>query len=409
MIKEMVIFGVFFIVINLQTTSENIIPKKYIGTYIARDYITTLRITRSHIMSLNKIRKKGIYDIIAIDKDKIYSNLRFHDQYALDTEEFSHNWVDENEILISDKKGNIYQKISTNANYYLELKKFYFSYLSNSIQLTDEFGNSMEILDNGKIILNDKEYNLYLDVAFRKDKVDLIYSRNPRSVYGIRINNNYISIYRVEDIGEINFDINEKTIENQFFFITSKILMDYNFFLNNLIENIRNTSDQYYYHQLIATIVDLSNDIDLVRYFEEEQNLIRNAYYLLGDYFFDSDIDTAIEYYKKSFKYCASNRERKSSIVDTVDLSDWTDEGKNNAPCYYIAYNIACAYSLRYIRSGTQSYQNIESSFSWLRAALDMSYPHYNHLYQDEDLRVLRSDYGKRFNELINSYNAKKK
>jgi len=62
MIKNFAPMFIFFLVMNLQATADTSIPEQFIGTYVARDYITSLRITRSHITSM--ALKSKIYILV---------------------------------------------------------------------------------------------------------------------------------------------------------------------------------------------------------------------------------------------------------------------------------------------------------------------------------------------------------
>ncbi|MBN2535428.1 MAG: DUF4424 family protein [Spirochaetales bacterium] len=119
----------------------------------------------------------------------------------------------------------------------------------------------------------------------------------------------------------------------------------------------------YKYHDTACTKTIDKRSKDILR---------KAAFFIAGD-LFKSDLNASISLYYHAFYYCysikntpyyykpdwfPSNRE-----VIEEDYGSWEHEGENNAPCYYIAYNLACAYS---------KLEKGELAGQWLNAALTM-------------------------------------
>jgi hypothetical protein len=355
---------------------------------------------------MKEIQKSKIYEVVTITSDKIYSNLSFHDQYALKLDDFLHNANNYDSDIITDRKDNVYNKISNETDYYIQIRKYYTQTLCYNTYEKSSNGNSIEIMDNGNIKLNGIEYRLYLDVMGRDDSIDLIYNSESHEVYGIKINNNYIAIYSVEDIGEITFDINESTMKEKYRFYASKDsagpIEEDRIILLKSIDTLKNKNDTHSLNIILEFIGNIessdSNDARL-SYFKKEKNILRNSYCELGNYYFNINFSKAELYYKKALTYSLSNKDMISDLSTKMDLRTWIDAGIDNAPCYYIAYNLACLYAQKYQENSSLAEK--ENAFKWLSLALRLNYPHYKHLYKDKDIEVLRSEYPGIFNKII--------
>jgi hypothetical protein len=141
------------------------------------------------------------------------------------------------------------------------------------------------------------------------------------------------------------------------------------------------------------------------QYFEHKtvsKDVIRKSYYWLADFYFRKDILKAIDYYLMAFKYAAGNKAAISDVdsaAKTVDKS-WVNEGEGNAPAYYIAYNLSCAYSI--IKDG-------KSSLQWLRAAIMLNRKMLDNSLKDTDLKWVRERYKDTFEQFIKDMKAGKR
>ena len=165
------------------------IPQKFYGTYLPEKYIEALKEYKIHIKALLK-NENTYYDILCITKyngrDTIFSNLDFHDQFAIDEIEFRHNWKNKDSKIITDKKNNKYIKISDGTHYYDEISKF----ISKEIFSKKKYKNKnhvLEVLDTGNILFNNNEYCINLDYLFRNEKYDEFYFKQDKEVKYILI------------------------------------------------------------------------------------------------------------------------------------------------------------------------------------------------------------------------------
>jgi hypothetical protein len=129
------------------------------------------------------------------------------------------------------------------------------------------------------------------------------------------------------------------------------------------------------------------------------KDCIRKASYFMAGKLFSLKQDYALELYYLAFRYTYSiywtsaffyidfppyfpyyNKNDSSEIP----FNKWEYEGENNAPCYYIAYNIACIYSLK---------NKLEIADSWLKIAVEMNSKLKNNISSDDDLANYRLYY----------------
>ncbi|MBN2533408.1 MAG: ankyrin repeat domain-containing protein [Spirochaetales bacterium] len=128
--------------------------------------------------------------------------------------------------------------------------------------------------------------------------------------------------------------------------------------------------------------------------FNEHEDLVRKAYYVLANSYIRENPEKAVELYEQAFLYTWSNTEDivTPSYLLAIDLFEWEHEGEANAPCYYIAYNMCCACTL----SG-----DIPSALKWLRVSLRLNVGLQNIILSDKDIRVLRNEYSADFNRIV--------
>jgi tetratricopeptide (TPR) repeat protein len=99
-----------------------------------------------------------------------------------------------------------------------------------------------------------------------------------------------------------------------------------------------------------------------------------------------SKTDKAIHYYAKAFRFAQSNAAHITDpdILLLHSLTYWQKEAANDAPAYYIAYNLACCYSLIY---------DLPLAAKWLRLAIRLNPVLLkSRAGSDKDLANLRTD-----------------
>lgn len=142
------------------------INEEYIGTYIPVDLELRLYQSKMFYKSLYASRKYGKtqpHDVLYLQKNICYSDLGFHDGYAIKNKEFiNYKFIADNDVIFCiDNNGYLYRKIS-NAEYGYE---DYAEYVMKII--LSNYRNSSEIKINGYFLnINGKEYEITLDGNF---------------------------------------------------------------------------------------------------------------------------------------------------------------------------------------------------------------------------------------------------
>ena len=182
------LLAIFMLFITVSVFAEEI-PKKFYGTYLPEKYIKALKEHKIHIKALLE-NNKTYYDILCITeyngRDTIFSNLGFHDQFAIDEIEFHHNWKNKDSKIITDKKNNKYIKISDGTDYYDEISKFISKEIFSKKKYKNK-GNVLKVLNSGNIVFNNNEYFINLDHMFRNEQYDEFYFIQDKEVKYILI------------------------------------------------------------------------------------------------------------------------------------------------------------------------------------------------------------------------------
>lgn len=180
--------AIFLLLITVSAFAGEI-PKKFYGTYLPEKYIDALKKHKIHIKALSE-NDNSYYDIICITKydgeDAIFSNIGFHDQFAIDKSEFRHNWKNKDSKIITDKKKNKYIKISNGTDYDEKISKFISKEIFSKKKYKNK-NNVLEVLDSGNILFNNDQYSINLDYQFRNKRYDEFYSKQGEKVKYILI------------------------------------------------------------------------------------------------------------------------------------------------------------------------------------------------------------------------------
>ncbi|MBN2534221.1 MAG: hypothetical protein JXB88_15130 [Spirochaetales bacterium] len=112
-----------------------------------------------------------------------------------------------------------------------------------------------------------------------------------------------------------------------------------------------------------------------------DSEILRYVLYWTANELFRKNLAKAISYYLQAFTLVEGNQyPADPDVLITKDISDWKSSDK--APGYYIAYNLACAYSLL---------EDIDKAGKWLRIAIRLnSKVVKKFLSTDKDLENLR-------------------
>jgi len=138
------------------------VPSEYMGTYIPVQYDNILKKTRSHYAAL--FSNDGDYhDVLYVQKHICYSDLRFHDGYAITAEEFgTYSFITKKSgTYIIDANGNSYKKIGDNHSF-TDVCRYVLSFIfEDALQL-----KNVELTEQARIIINGVEFEPVLDPAF---------------------------------------------------------------------------------------------------------------------------------------------------------------------------------------------------------------------------------------------------
>ena len=177
-----------------------------------------------------------------------------------------------------------------------------------------------------------------------------------------------------------------------------------------MMNKIKNEDSWYYAALVYDQIIDERKEFPV-----SDKSVLRKLLYECGNFYYDKGyFELASNLYWEALEYTDSY---ESAAVETYhnDRYDtnftrytWKDEGKNNAPCYYIMYNILCCTCLK--QTNLPKTQNDTRDFllTRLELVLHMGYPNYSWLRKDSDIELIRRLYPREFEALIQKYENKK-
>jgi hypothetical protein len=178
---------------NVPDFSDNII-----GTYMPVLFINEFERTSSYLEAM-AINKNRYYDVICINKNIVYSNLRFHDQFAISPNDVKLFEFNENKEIIelTDKNGFKYIKISRDINYYRAYRIYVNNYFFNIINRFQQ--NIISKTDDG-FIYNGKMWIINLDIFNypKDDNFMYFYEKRNGEYLGIKYLGNKIEFYSLE-------------------------------------------------------------------------------------------------------------------------------------------------------------------------------------------------------------------
>jgi hypothetical protein len=101
----------------------NSIDDDFIGVYLPVEYIDSLNKTKNHSLSMHLNDRSRYHDVLSVNKNIIYSDLKFHDLYAIKATEvnlfqFLKNGED---LIIKDNNGYVYKKIGNDPFEYSDI------------------------------------------------------------------------------------------------------------------------------------------------------------------------------------------------------------------------------------------------------------------------------------------------
>ena len=174
----------------------NTIDEDFMGTYLPIEYITSLNETKNHSVSMHLNDNVKYHDVLSVQKNIIYSNLKWHDQYAIQsTEGNTYQFIKNGEgRSIIDNNGYSYRKIGDGSvSYYYDVINFVGNIVFKDVI---EHGAGLTVSERTVIIpflyffLNEDTFEINLDDMFYERGANIIlYQRNKRLVMYVSLDN----------------------------------------------------------------------------------------------------------------------------------------------------------------------------------------------------------------------------
>lgn len=159
------------------------VSEEFLGTYIPMQYDNILISTRSHYDAMLS-NEQQYYDILLLNKNICYSNIHFHDGYAILKEVFEDFRFIENTKgkFIIDNNGNSYRKISENVGNsgYVDFGSYVLAIIFEDVQALNDI-----VLNKNKIVIDRVEYSIILDSVFFETEGVAIWLRGNGNLYAL--------------------------------------------------------------------------------------------------------------------------------------------------------------------------------------------------------------------------------
>jgi hypothetical protein len=173
-------------------------PDDLLGTYMPILFMNEFERTNNYLEAM-LINNNRYYDVICINKNIVYSNLKFHDQFAIKPNDVKSFTFNENDrvIELTDENGYKYIKISENQFY----SRAYRTYINNQFfNILNEFHQNIIVKTDDGFIYNEKRWIIDLDIYFypRDDNFMYYYEGRNGEFIGIQYINNEIIFYTPE-------------------------------------------------------------------------------------------------------------------------------------------------------------------------------------------------------------------
>jgi hypothetical protein len=179
--------------------------------FLPDGYINSLINTKNHSLSMHL--KNKAHDVLAVKENAVYSNLKWHDQYAIEASEgelFEFIKKEDQKIII-DNNGYSYKKIGSDPNYYYSIAETFTAEIVLSELIKQRI---ITILSNGRVLIpflyfytDEDTFSINLDdMFFEKDLNLLLISDNRDNHFylGIVIDGSDYYFYRLgRDSGDI--------------------------------------------------------------------------------------------------------------------------------------------------------------------------------------------------------------
>ena len=198
-IFKVILFCICFLVTSSLYSQKNYyisdFPDNKIGTYMPIILINELNRSNSFRDAM-LINNKRYYDVICINKNIVYSNLSFNDQYAIEAnivEKFT--FYENNGIIeLTDQNGFSYMKISEKINYYMAYRKYLTNYYFSKINI-----NQNILLNENGFMHNEEQWIVNLSIRNYPEKINIMFFKEDRSgkSIGIQYRENELEFYEL--------------------------------------------------------------------------------------------------------------------------------------------------------------------------------------------------------------------
>lgn len=206
-----IVFLLSFIPINGKEKNTYIItdiPESFYGIWLPDSFLTSLKNDSNYENALKENDKVDSHDILIIEEGKIWSNVGFHDGYAISSSEFKKFKLTETPIKrVYDDNGNSYSFLSYGnlKNYRSIFKSFVLDHFNKKIMSISK-NIAIEFSGEDIYILSQRPklgpYNLLIDLYYLhplKKRHYNFYIVKERIVLGINIEENKVYIDQIVD------------------------------------------------------------------------------------------------------------------------------------------------------------------------------------------------------------------
>ena len=183
--------------IQFQKNENTKIPEEFLGTYIPMNFELFLKSEHSYTKAL--YQTWDLYTLLMLQNDICYSDLNFHDGYAIDNNLISKwKYIKDNEnYYIIDEKGRLYKRINTDGSY--NGYEFYAEYVLTEIFKDAKHKQNIKLTD-GFVYIDDEQFTLVLDMNFLEAENDCIWLTNGKQLFVLKIEGLTAKIYETESI-----------------------------------------------------------------------------------------------------------------------------------------------------------------------------------------------------------------
>jgi hypothetical protein len=197
-----IIFSVILLFLSVMIYSQNFNVPDFsndkIGTYMPILFINEFNRTNNYREAMI-INQNRYYDVVCINKNIVYSNLNFHDQFAIKPDDVKLFTFNENNGIIKliDRNGYKYIKISDDLNYY----NVYRIYINNHIfNILNKFHQNIIVKTDDGLLYNGKRWIINLDIQNypKDDNFMYFYEQQNGEYIGIQYIRNEIRFYSLE-------------------------------------------------------------------------------------------------------------------------------------------------------------------------------------------------------------------